>query len=132
MTHPSYQRLKLNNLTLKGRPRVQSKTLDQMSIQSRNRLPGAQQHARIKKRPLFTALKRNLGQGNIFTCVCLSTGGGVSVSGPMFLPGCLCLGALPARDPQTETPRQRSPTQRPPKPFIQRPSWRETPHTPVR
>ena len=64
---------------------------------------------------------------------------GVSISGPMFLPGGLCLG-LPDRnsswtenprhrpldrDPQTETPLDREPPgQRPPG---QRPPWTETP-----
>ena len=62
---------------------------------------------------IFTARKRSLGQSNVFTPVCHSAHGGrggglcmisllvrlpgpmflggVSVSGPMFLPGDLCL-----------------------------------------
>ena len=38
-------------------------------------------HALFSIRTLFTAHKWSLGQGNIFTCVCLSTGLGVSVQG---------------------------------------------------
>ena len=45
---------------------------------------------------IFTARKRSFGQGNIFTSVCLSTGGGVpcpggSLSGVLY-PGDLCPG----------------------------------------
>ena len=76
---------------------------------------------------IFTARKRSLGQGNVFTPVCHSAHGGgggglcmisllvrlpgpmflrgVSVSVPMFLPG-----GLPDRDPLG----QRYPGQRPP------------------
>ena len=39
---------------------------------------------------LVTARKRSLGKGNVFTCVCLSTGGGVSVEGGSCEKGILC------------------------------------------
>ena len=50
---------------------------------------------------IFTALKRSLGQGNIFTGVCLSTGEGV------------CLAERPL---WTDTPGQRPPPDPPPPP----------------
>ena len=46
---------------------------------------------------IITARKRSLGQGNMFTGVCLSTGG---VPGPG---GCLVLGGARWRPPRTAT-----------------------------
>ena len=68
---------------------------------------------------IFTACKRSLGQGNIFTGICLSTGGG----------------GLPGRDPlRTETPFEQIPLrteipQTETSPTEQRLPWTETPST---
>ena len=55
---------------------------------------------------IFTARKRSLGQGNVFTHVCHSVRKGEGVS--VCLPDRDPLDRDPLdRDPQTETPRQR-------------------------
>ena len=68
---------------------------------------------------LITARKQSLGQGNMFTGVCLSTGGGLLLGGCLLPEGCMvlegvgpggvcsrggvCSGGVPGGDPRTAT-----------------------------
>ena len=61
---------------------------DQLVILGRNFLPYEQ------RKNVITARKRSLGQGNMFTGVCLSTGGG-ACSGGFLVPGGACSGRVP-------------------------------------
>ena len=53
---------------------------------------------------LFTARKRSLGQGNMFTGVCLSTGGCLLQEGGAWSGGCLLGGVPPPGGASSEGP----------------------------
>ena len=71
---------------------------------------------------MFTARKRNMGQGNVFTCLCHSVHRGEGVS--------FWAETHQTETPQTETPLDRAPLIETPldrDPSRQRPLWTETP-----